>query len=405
MNWLVEHYRTLVAAGVAVAVGAGATGVWASAQDAPPVATAELADNTAKTTYQDAVGFYQQVCTALEPVGQVPDRLSYAVEDTIGLDPDEAFTARREVLAGAVDATGAAADRLRGVSAPSRVGSVRDVRGVDYAPARDAAAEAVDQAARRLGDDMPVAEVVDAAVDGDRSRVLREVTGELTRLAGELAGEAHRVLGGVFDAAPVPNGQTMDVIRGLPACAGLMDTSGVDPDTVSTPAVELWGVFDQAMDGPGSLAEALEGFGDLADQQFTEATSAAGAVADRFDFVAGAARRFAGDVRRWDGHRPNTPDGYAEAADRLAGDLERVADRAGDQAAGYRSIAVGGDADRFGEVSSGLADEVTGLSEDVQRASVRFQRMAPVPNQATSEAIDQARDDRAGDHGHDETDF
>ncbi len=394
----------MMCAAVAAAVAVGGVGVWASAQDTPPVATAEVAENTAKTTYQDAVGFYEQVCTVLEPVGEVPDRVSRVVEDTIGTVPGEAFTARRDVLAGAVEETRAAADRLRAVDAPVRVGSVRDARGVDYAPARDAAAEVVDRAAGRLGDDMPAAEVVGAAVDGDRFRVLGEVTGELTRLAGELAGEAHRVLGGVFDAAPVPNQVTMDAIRGLPVCAALMDTGGVDPEVVSTPAVELWGVFDQVTDGPGSVAEALEGFSDLTDQQFTEAGGAAGGVADRFDAVAQAAGRAGQQTRAWGSGRSNTPGGYAEAADRLAGDVEKVAGRAADQAAVYRSIAAGGDVDRFGEVSAGLADEVTGLSEDVQRASVRFRRNAPVPNQATSEAIDQARNTRAGDHGPGETD-
>ncbi|RRO98688.1 hypothetical protein [Corynebacterium bovis] len=368
------------------------------------MATAEVAENTAKTTYRDVVGFYEQVCTAVEPVVQVPDGLSRVVEDTIGTVPGEAFSARRDVLAGAVEETRAAAGRLRGVHAPVRVGSVRDARGVDYAPARDAAAEAVDQAARRLGDDMPAAQVVDAAVDGDRSRVLSEVTGELTRLAGELSGEANRVLGGVFDAAPVPNQVTMDVIRSLPACAALMGTGGVDPEVVSIPAVQLWEIFDQATDGPGSIAEALEGFGDLADQQFTEAGGAAGAVADRFDSVAAAARRFAGDVRRWDGHRANTPDGYVEAANQLAGEVDRLGQSAAGQAAVYRDIATGGDVARFDDVSRGLSGQVTDLADEVQRISVRFTRNAPVPNQATSEAIDQVRNTRAGDHGPGETD-
>lgn len=394
----------MAGAAVAAAVVAGGVGVWASAQDAPPVATAEVAEHTAKTTYQDAVGFYDQVCTALTPVGQVPDRLSRVVEDTIGDTPVEAFTARREVLAGAVDATRDAASRLRGVHAPSRVGSVHDARGVDYVPARDAAAEGVDQAARSLGDKVPAVDVVSSAESADRSRVLGEVTEQMTGMAGELAGEAHRVLGGVFDAAAVPNGQTMDAIRALPACAGLMDTGGVDPETVSTPAVELWGVFDQATGGPSSVAEALSGFGDLADQQFADAAGAAGAVADRFDAVAAAAGRAVQQIRAWQADRANTPDGYAEAADRFAGDVETIAGRAADTAAVYRSLAAGGDADRFGEVSSGLSDEVTGLSEDVQRASVRFTRTAPVPNQPTSEAIDHARNTRGEGHGPGETD-
>ncbi|KPM11271.1 hypothetical protein QR98_0098410, partial [Sarcoptes scabiei] len=183
---------------------------------------------------------------------------------------------------------------------------------------------------------MPAVQVVGTAVDGDRSRVLGEVTGELTRLAGELAGEAHRVLGGVFDAAPVPNGQTMDVIRSLPACAGLMDTRGVDPEVVSIPAAQLWEMFDRGTGGPGGMSEALGGFRDLADQQFTEAASAAGVLADRFDSVAAAARRLAGDVRRWDSNRANTPDGYVEAANQLAGDVDRLGQSAAGQAAVYR---------------------------------------------------------------------
>ncbi|MEL4183514.1 hypothetical protein MTQ17_09760 [Corynebacterium bovis] len=396
--------KAVVGAVVAAAVAVGGVGVWASAQDRPPVATAEVADRTAKTTYRDVVGFYDQVCSALESLSQVPDRLSRVVEDTIGEDPELAFTARREVLVDSAAAVRVAADRLRGVLAPSRVGSVRDARGVDYAPARDTAAEAVDQAAGRLGDEMPAAEVVGAAVDGDRSRVLGEVTGELTRLAGERADEAHRVLGGVFDAAPVPNGQTMDVIRGLPGCAGLMDARGVDPEVESTPAVELWGVFDQATRGAGSVAEALEGFSDLADQQFGDRVAAARAVADRFDSVADTARRFSGLAGWWDCRRPNTPAGYREAAERLSRDLEQVAGRAVDQAQTYRSMAVSGDASRFGEVSAGLSDEVTGLAEQVQRINVRFYRNAPVPNHATAEAIDQARNTRVDGHGDDETD-
>ncbi|RRO97052.1 hypothetical protein CXF29_00170 [Corynebacterium bovis] len=368
------------------------------------MATAEVADHTAKTVYRDAVEFYGQVCGAVEPLTGVPDRVSRVVEDTIGDPPVEAFASRRGELESAIDTARTAADRLRGIPAPSRVASVRDVRGVDYAPARDTAAGAVDQVVGHLGDEMPAAEVVGAAVDSDKPRVLGEVTGELTRLAGELAGEAHRVVGGVFDAAPVPNQVTMDAIRNLPACAGLMDTGGVDPETVSTPAVELWGVFDQATGGPGSVAEALSGFGDLADQQFTDAGGAAGAVADRFDAVAAAAGRAVQQTRAWEADRANTPDGYAEAAARFAGDVETIAGRAADKAAVYRSLAAGGDADRFGEVSSGLADEVTGLSEDVQRASVRFTRNAPVPNQPTSEAIDHARNSRGDGGGPGETD-
>ncbi|RRQ12015.1 hypothetical protein CXF47_10655 [Corynebacterium bovis] len=368
------------------------------------MATAEVADHTAKTVYRDAVEFYQQVCGAVEPLTGVPDRVSQVVENTIGDPPVAAFTARREVLAGAVDAARAAADRLRVVDAPSRVGSVVEARGVDYRPARDGAVRDVETAAQHLDDGLPAVQVVGAAADGDRSRVLGETTGELTRLAGSLAGDANRVLGGVFDAAAVPNGQTMDAIRALPACAGVMDTRGVDPKVVSTPAVELWGVFDQATGGPGSVAEALSGFGDLADQQFTDAGGAAGAVADRFDAVAAAAGRAAQQTRAWQADCANTPDGYAEAADRFAGDVETIAGRAADKAAVYRSIAAGGDATRFGEVSAGLADEVTGLSEDVQRASVRFTRNAPVPNQPTSEAIDHARNTRGEGHGPGETD-
>lgn len=394
----------MTCAAVAAAVAIGGAGVWVSAQYAPPVATAEVAENTAKTTYRDVVGFYQQVCTALEPVSEVPDRLSRVVEDTIGDTPDAAFTARRDVLVGAVQETRDAAGRLRGVHAPVRVGSVRDARGVDYRPARDGAVRHVDTTAQHLDDGLPAAGVVAGAGDGDTSRVLGEATGELTRLAGELAGEVNRVVGGVFDAAPVPNQVTMDAIRGLPACAGLMDAGGVDPEVVSIPAVQLWEVFDQATRGAGSVAEALGGFSDLADRQFTEAGAAATAVADQFDAVAQAAGRAVQQTRAWESDRANTPDGYAEAADQLAGDLEQVAARAGDQATTYRSIAAGGDADRFGEVSSGLADEVTGLADEVQRASARFQRMAPVPNHATAEAIDHARDTRPGDHGHDESD-
>ncbi|MEL4212018.1 hypothetical protein [Corynebacterium bovis] len=358
------------------------------------MATAEVADNTAKITYPDVVGFYDQVCEALTPVGQVPDRLSHVVEDTIGEDPELAFSARRDELVDSAAAARGAADQLRGIPAPSRVGSVRDVRGVDYVPAREQVARDVDTAAQGLGDKLPAGDVVSSAGSEDRSRVLGEVTGELNRLAGDLAGEAHRVLGGVFDAAPVPNQVTMDAIRNVPSCAGLMDTRGVDPEAVSAPAVELWGVFDQATGGPGSVAESLSGFGDLADQQFGEVGSAAGAVADRFDAVAQAAGRAVQQTRAWDGDRANTPDGYVEAADQFAGDVEKVAGRAADQAAVYRSIAAGGDASRFGEVSSGLSDEVTGLADEVQRASVRFQRMAPVPNHATAEAIDHARDER-----------
>ncbi|MEL4211895.1 hypothetical protein [Corynebacterium bovis] len=368
------------------------------------MATAEVADTTAKITYPDVVGFYDQVCAALEPVGQVPDRLSRVVEDTIGEDPERAFATRRDELVDSAAAARGAADQVRGIPAPSRVGSVRDVRGVNYAPARERAARDVDTAAQGLGDKLPAVDVVSSAGSEDRSRVFGEVTGQMTGMAGELAGEAHRVLGGVFDAAPVPNQVTMDAIRNLPSCAGLMDTRGVDPEAESAPAVELWGVFDQATGGPGSVAEALSGFGDLADQQFTDAAGAAGAVADRFDAVAAAAGRAVQQTRAWQADRANTPDGYAEAADRFAGDVETIAGRAADQAAVYRSLAAGGDADRFGEVSSGLADEVTGLSEDVQRASVRFTRNAPVPNQPTSEAIDHARNTRGEGHGPGETD-
>lgn len=384
-RWLAEHSRGCAAGVLTVAVAGGGVAVWSQATDRPAVATAEVAENSRRIVHTDVVDFYRQVCRAVAPVVDGPDRVSRVVEDTIGEPVDSAWTRRAGVVAEIAGTTRAAVDGLRGIDAPSGVPSPETPRGVDFAPGVGVAADRVADAAGTL----------DAAAgpgpgDADQAR-LSETTGRWQNQVGHVAGEASAALSDLFGADPVPNSPTMDRIRASAECASLLDDHGVADGTVSDPAVELWGLVDAAVDGPGSVTEALDGFSDLDGQGQQDVGQAGAAVADRFERVADAARRNAGAVGRWDASRPGTPDGYGRAASRWAEDLSGMAEKAEWCAGQWWQVSVSGDVDAWNGLVDGLSGQVSDLGDELSRARVRFGRDARVPNAATAEAIDAAR--------------
>lgn len=384
-RWLAEHSRGCAAGVLTVAVAGGGVAVWSQAADRPAVATAEVAENSRRIVHTDVVDFYRKVCRAVAPVVDGPDRVSRVVEDTIGEPVDSAWTRRAGVVAEIAGTTRAAVDGLRGIDAPAGVPSPETPRGVDFAPGVGVAADRVADAAGTL----------DAAAgpgpgDADQAR-LSETTGRWQNQVGHVAGEASAALADLFGADPVPNSPTMDRIRASAECASLLDDHGVADGTVSDSAVELWGLVDAAVDGPGSVTEALDGFSDLDGQGQQDVGQAGAAVADRFERVADAARRHAGAVARWDRSRPGTPVGYPAAADRWTADLSGVAGRAEEAGRSWRQVGASGDVAGWNGLVDRLSGQVSDLGDELSRARVRFGRDASVPNQATAEAIDAAR--------------
>ena len=84
--------------------------------------------------------------------------------------------------------------------------------------------------------------------------------------------------------------------------------------------------------------------------------------------------------------------GYPAAADRWTADLSGVAGRAEEAGRSWRQVGASGDVSGWNGLVDGLSGQVSDLGDELSRARVRFGRDASVPNQATAEAIDAARD-------------
>ena len=338
----------------------------------------EAAEAYNAQVFPESVEYYRAVCPQIGRIADVADTVSVSLEDSVG-SPDAAQI-RIDGLRNSADTLRDAANILGGVPAPTEVFNASGP--VDYTGAAQPLIDASNRWADGLGE-------VETLIQNENTD---EADTRQPQVMTQGSSEVSDALSSMLGAATISNAATRDEIAKQPGCETLFkDSPTPAPTQVIEPAADFHARLGKAAELVTAGTAPLRDLPDMEDKPMLEAV---GILRDgwlsRADSAANAVRILEG----W--HMPPDPDpvtaasleGYDQAHHDAIDAYRNIEQQARSAVDFLNGVNETTDPQSVDEFLVKASEDASHASVEEAKLHIRTSRIAPLPNTATSNAVD-----------------